>query len=163
MFTIDHKKYPGLVGFDRHFDLLNSLLEKPSINNTAYPPYNLIKLPDNKYIIEMAVAGISKDSLEVLLQENILQIAVVPKSENSFTDKQYLYRGIAERAFTRSFTLADTVKVTDVVIDNGLLRIYLENEIPEVKKLRKLEIRDNTATKQLLMEETNVTENSGFT
>jgi molecular chaperone IbpA len=120
----------------------------------TYPPYNIKKVDENKYVIEMAVAGFGKQDLELELQDGTLTI----KGNVSSEDADYIYKGIAERAFTRQFTLADTVEVKNADLINGMLKIWLERFIPEEKKPKKISIGDTETahngepTKQFLSE-----------
>src|SRR5215831_417884 len=111
--------YRATVGFDRVFDLLDSVAGQASGN--GYPPYNIEKTGENDYRIVMAVAGFGEN------------------------EKQFLYRGIAGRNFERRFQLADHVKVTGAKLANGLLTIELQREIPEEKKPRAIEIKAEAA------------------
>jgi molecular chaperone IbpA len=124
------------VGFDDMFKKLSDLSENlPKI--PTYPPYNIKKVDDNKYVIEMAVAGFGRQDLELELQDGILTITGAIKSDEA---TEYLYKGIADRAFTRKFTLADTVEVKNADLINGMLKIWLERFIPEEKKPKKINI-----------------------
>lgn len=110
----------------------------------GYPPYNIVKVDENKYCIEMAVAGFGKQNIDIEVSNNTLTISggfeLVDDIEvNPVT---YLYKGIADRSFSRKFTLADTVEVTDAKLINGMLKLWLENIIPEEKKLKKIEISE---------------------
>lgn len=109
----------------------------------AYPPYNIEKLSDGAYRIQMAVAGFARHELDITVQENML--IVVGQAEPDVDSKinagrVYLHRGIAKRAFERRFQLADTIKVTAAGFENGLLNIELVREVPEHKRPRKVEI-----------------------
>jgi len=140
---------PSTVGFDRLFSTLetvNDILTNPTTKLPSYPPYNIIKTGENKYTIDMAVAGFTMEDIEVTMEDSILTVSGSKKETTSETN--YLHRGIALRNFTRSFTLADTVEVKSADIVNGLLVISLENIIPEAKKPRKIAI----GTKKLLQE-----------
>ena len=130
--------YRATVGFDRVFDLLDSVAGQASSN--GYPPYNIEKTGENDYRIVMAVAGFAESELNVTQKENELLVTgqTAPNGEN---DKQFLYRGIAGRNFERRFQLADHVKVTGAKLANGLLTIDLQREIPEEKKPRAIEIK----------------------
>ena len=121
------------IGFDRLVERLNSL---PDIVQNTYPPYNIIKTGDDDYIIEIALAGFKFDELDISLSEHILTVTGTPNKE----DKTYIHKGIASRAFTRKFTLADTVEVVGADIEAGMLNISLKNIIPESKKERKIVI-----------------------
>lgn len=136
MFTLDTLR-PYSVGFEDTFNLLNDLTSRATKTLTNFPPYNIVKINDNKYVIEMAVAGFGKNDIELELKDNSL---VISGKVNSSLDTQYLYKGIADRAFTRQFNLADTIEIQDTKLVNGMLKVYLENIIPEHKKPRKIPI-----------------------
>jgi molecular chaperone IbpA len=105
-----------------------------------YPPYNIRKVDDTKYVVEIALAGFAKQNIEIELQYNKL---VVKGNINTTEDeKSYIFRGIANRAFTRQFTLADSVVVRDAEWLNGMLKIWLEHIIPEENKPRKIDINE---------------------
>ena len=125
----------GFDVFDNIFDSVFNLNE----SNTSYPPYNILK-SDNNYTISLAIAGFSKDEIDVSLQENELVIKGVAKDQDEKIE--FLHRGIAGRNFERKFRLADTIKVSDASYQDGLLNVYLEREIPEHQKPRKIEINN---------------------
>ncbi len=129
--------YRATVGFDRVFDLLDSVSSQSAAN--GYPPYNIEKTGDNAYRIVMAVAGFAEAELNVTQKENELLVTGQTKA-NGEGDKQFLYRGIAGRNFDRRFQLADHVKVVGAKLANGLLTIELQREIPEEKKARAIPI-----------------------
>ena len=130
----------GFDVFDNIFDSVFNLNE----SNTSYPPYNILK-SDNNYTISLAIAGFSKDEIDVSLQENELVVKGVAKDQD---DKiEFLHRGIAGRNFVRKFRLADTIKVSDASYEDGLLNIYLERESPEHQKTRKIEISNKSKKK----------------
>ena len=142
-----------LIGFDTILEQIRNAAETmPKI--PTYPPYNIKKVDDEHFVIEMAVAGFGKQNLDIELKEDTLTISGNLDAE----DKDYLYQGIANRAFTRKFTLADTVVVKNAELVNGLLKIALERYIPEEKKAKKIDIMDpfgvQETTKQLLTEGT---------
>ena len=135
--------------FDRFFvgaDLIAKGLSDNAkwLANTAaqaYPPFNLKKTDENKYVIEMAVAGFGKQDVEITLEDNKLVIKG-NTAQNSKDVENYLHMGIASRAFTRQFTLADNVEINNAEMLNGMLRIWLEHIIPEEKKPRKIEVKE---------------------
>jgi molecular chaperone IbpA len=135
--------YRATVGFDRVFDLLDSVAGQSAGN--GYPPYNIEKAGDNAYRIVMAVAGFAESELNVTQKENELlvtgQSAQNGAAASGENEKQFLYRGIAGRNFERRFQLADHVKVSGAKLANGLLTIELQREIPEEKKPRAIEIK----------------------
>ena len=141
MRTFDYSPfYRATVGFDRVFDLLDSVASQSGTN--GYPPYNIEKAGDNAYRIVMAVAGFAEAELNVTQKEN--ELLVTGQTQNNQDDKQYLYRGIAGRNFERRFQLADHVKVTGAKLANGLLTIELQREIPEEKKPRAIPVQAET-------------------
>ena len=138
MRAVDYSPYyRATVGFDRMFDLLNSVAGQTAGN--GYPPYNIEKAGENAYRIVMAVAGFTEAELNVTQKENELLVSghATPKGED---ETQFLYRGIAGRNFERRFQLADHVKVSGAKLANGLLTIELQREIPEEKKARAIKI-----------------------
>ena len=135
---------PFSVGFDKTFKLLSSQLDNIGKGLPGYPPYNIKKVGDNKYVIEMAVAGFAKTDIEMTLENGKLVISGKTKEANDVDNANvyYFYKGIAERAFTRHFTLSDTVEVKNAELVNGILKVWLENLIPEHQKPKKIEIKD---------------------
>jgi molecular chaperone IbpA len=129
--------YRATVGFDRVFDLLDSVAGQNAGN--GYPPYNIEKAGDNAYRIVMAVAGFSEAELNLTQKENEL-LVTGQSAPNADEGKELLYRGIAGRNFERRFQLADHVKVAGAKLANGLLTIELVREIPEEKKARAITI-----------------------
>ena len=138
MRTFDYSPYyRATVGFDRVFDLLDSVAGQGNAN--GYPPYNIEKAGENAYRIVMAVAGFADSELNLTQKENELLVTgkAAPSAD---AEKEFLYRGIAGRDFERRFQPADHVKVTGAKLANGLLTIELQREIPEEKKARAIEI-----------------------
>ena len=127
--------YRDTVGFDRVFDMLDSVVSQGS---QGYPPYNIEKSGDDTYRIVMAVAGFSEAELNITQKEE--ELLVTGKCQPGAEEKEYLYRGIAAREFERRFQLADHVKVVGAGLANGLLTIELRREIPEEKKARAIRI-----------------------
>ncbi len=129
------------VGFDSMFDRWESVFDfNTAQNNTKYPPYNIRKNGDTKHFIEMAVAGLSEDDLEVELKEGTLSI----RSKQSTEDESvYVHRGIATRTFERSFALSDDIVVKGCNLTNGMLTVELEKIIPEEKRARLIPIGNN--------------------
>ncbi|MCU7974179.1 Hsp20 family protein [Shewanella sp. SW36] len=128
--------YRSAIGCDR----LAQLAEHAAANNgnTGYPPYNIELLGENRYRITMAVAGFSMNELEISSEGE--KLLVKGNKAESQTERKYLYQGIAERGFERTFQLADYVTVLGASLENGLLNIDLVREIPEALKPRKIEI-----------------------
>jgi molecular chaperone IbpA len=133
--------YRATVGFDRVADLMDRVLTG-DVAQPTYPPYNIEKTADNAYRISVAVAGFGADDLSVEVKESTLFIAA--RKADDDTERTYLHRGIATRAFERRFALADHVRVTGATHENGMLHIDLVREMPEALKPRRIEIARNT-------------------
>ncbi|WP_456242949.1 Hsp20 family protein [Spartinivicinus ruber] len=129
--------YRSAIGFDRLFSLLDNV-SRTEQNQPAYPPYNIELIEENKYRISMAVAGFSQEELHIEVEENNLSVS--GKKQTDTSKQTFLYQGIAARNFERRFQLADHVKVVNARIENGLLHIELEREVPEAVKPRKIAI-----------------------
>ncbi|NKW90977.1 Hsp20 family protein [Rhodobacteraceae bacterium R_SAG9] len=129
--------YRSTVGFDQLANMMDRVLSN-DVAQPSYPPYNIEKTADDAYRISLAVAGFSADDLNIEVKQNAL-IVTAKKGEEA-TDKTYLHRGIATRAFERRFHLADHVRVTGASHEDGMLHINLEREIPEALKPRRIEI-----------------------
>jgi len=130
------------VGFDRFDQLFDSAL-RASEQVPSYPPYNIERLGEHNYQISIALAGFTKDELEIMLEKGVLTVRSLPQPEAQTKDgeeRQFLHRGIAKRAFERRFQLDDHVKVTGADLVNGLLEIDLVREVPESQKPRQIEI-----------------------
>jgi len=123
------------VGFDRLFDLLESGAATGTQDN--YPPFDLVRLDDNRFRISLAVAGFGQDEIDITAQQN--QLVVTGKKADQ-DGAGYIHRGIANRSFERRFGLADHIKVTGAELKDGLLAIELVREIPEAMRPRKIEI-----------------------
>ena len=123
------------VGFDRLQRLMDSALERAEV---SYPPYNIESADDNAYRITVAVAGFAEGDLDVTVADDTLSISGKKEDEDKGT--AYLHRGIAQRAFQLKFNLADHVKVRDAGLENGVLVVLLEREVPEELKPRKIRI-----------------------
>lgn len=132
--------YRSTVGFDRVFDLLDTM---GKTETGGYPPYNIERLDENDYRITLAVAGFAEDELDVELHENALTVTGSRKDEDQ--GRTFLYQGIAGRSFQRRFQLAEHVQVAGASLVNGLLNIELKREIPESAKPRKISISGGEA------------------
>jgi molecular chaperone IbpA len=123
------------------FENLNRLIDFASRGEgEAYPPYNIEKVAEDAYRISMAVAGFSREELELTVQDNVLIIIGKADASTEGTERQFLHRGIAKRAFERRFQLADTIKVIGAGYKHGLLNVELKREVPEHKKPRRIAI-----------------------
>jgi molecular chaperone IbpA len=129
------------VGYDRLASLLNSASRLEQ--GAGFPPYNIQRAGEDHYRITMAVAGFSESELNITTENNRLVVTGDKPEEQESEDNAYLYRGIATRSFERRFNLAEHVKVTGARLDNGLLHIELERQIPEAMKPRSIEIRSS--------------------
>lgn len=134
--------YRNFVGFDRMANLIDAA-SQASANTTSYPPYNVARLDEDSYRIELAVAGFSDETLDIQTHENVLTISGTNQQETANDDVEYLHRGIAERGFERRFQLADHVFVKGAELNNGLLVITLQREVPDALKPRRIEISNS--------------------
>ena len=129
---------PFTVGFDDTLELMREAATMAA-KSVSYPPYNIKQVKENKYVIEMAVAGFSKSDIEMTLEGNKLVIKAASKDEDN---GDYLYRGIANRAFERTFTLADKVEIKDAEMINGMLKVWLENMVKVQDAVKKITIKE---------------------
>lgn len=129
--------YRSSIGFDRFGSLLDTAMRSDS-SVTGYPPYDIEVHDENEYAITLAVAGFDKSELDIKVADGVL--TVTGKQNGDKAKRNYLYRGIANRAFERKFNLADYVEVTNADLNNGLLTINLVKEIPEAMKPKSIPI-----------------------
>ena len=134
--------YRTSVGFDRLASLMSSANRQDQGN--SYPPYNIRTMGENHYQITMAIAGFAETDLQITTEHNRL-LVTGNRSDETEEKGEYLHRGIATRSFERRFNLADHVKVVAASLENGLLHIELEREIPEEMKPRTIEIGKSAA------------------
>ena len=135
-FTLDPSRINTYsIGFDRMFD---NLMNVPTAS--SYPPYNIVKNDDDKFTLEIAVAGFSKDEIEIEFKESILKIESKSRPEGD-DEKEYLHKGISNKRFVKTFTLSDDVVVNGADMKDGILKIEMERIIPEEKKPRLIEIK----------------------
>lgn len=148
--TADLLSDPFFIGFDNIATKLHQF-EKAKTGN--YPPYNIIKIAENRYEVEIAVAGFLRSEITITVEDGVLKVEGVKKEQDDATD--FIHKGIAERNFSRTFTLADTVEVTGADLTNGILSVTLMNVIPEHKKPRTIAIGESQASSeaQLLTED----------
>ena len=128
---------PYAVGFDRVFDRLVDYTNN-NMNSTGFPPYNIKKVGDYGYEIELALAGFGKEDIEVEVANGVLTIRSVKDNSD---ESEVLHRGISYRKFNRKYTLADDIIVTGAKLENGLLLVQLEQVVPEEKKARLIDIK----------------------
>jgi molecular chaperone IbpA len=135
---------PFSIGFDDMFDQFESMLGNGHLTmQSNYPPYNIRKTGKDNYAIEVALAGFSKDDVEVEFEDNLLTVRTkqVNKSENNSSDGEIIHKGISQRQFARSFSIADDVKVISAQLKDGLLTVSCERIIPEHKKKKLIQIK----------------------
>jgi molecular chaperone IbpA len=135
------------VGFDRLFSELMDSAGK--LEAGGYPPYNIERIDENTYQITLAVAGFSQDDIEIELTDRDLKVTGQRNTESE-DQREFLHQGIAGRNFDRRFRLAEHVQVTGAALENGLLTVSLEREIPEAKKPRRIEIGNAPSKRQVL-------------
>ena len=133
---------PFSVGFDSIFDEFDRMLESTERYSTNYPPYNIKRVNDTDYRIEVALAGYDKDDIEVELKDSALTVRNKTK-EQPIDEKGngVIHKGISTRQFERAFTISEDIKVKDAELKNGLLTIDLERIIPDEKKPRLIDIK----------------------
>ena len=124
---------PVGIGMEEMFKRLDAFAD----NGSSYPPYNIVRLNDDSQQLQIALAGFLKDDIEVTVEKSVLSVSV---SKSYETDGEYVHRGIAQRGFSRNWELSDDTKVKEVTYIDGLLRITLEQEIPEERKRKVLPI-----------------------
>ena len=141
--SIFNQLRPVSVGFDSVFDHFGSMFEDDmfDISIPNYPPYNIVKVKDNHYNIEVALAGYNKKDIEVNYENNMLTIKTTDKKSEDKKEGENIYKGIAQRMFKKSFTIADDCKVTGAELKDGLLKVSLEKVIPEHKRARTISIK----------------------
>ena len=124
---------PFSIGFDRLFQQLQA---QSVINQQNYPPYNIVKVDEENFVIELAIAGFDKKEVSIELEKNVLTIQGASEDD----EKEFVHKGLASRSFTRQFTLADDVVVKGGKLENGILKVDLERVIPEEDKPVKIKI-----------------------
>jgi len=124
----------SILGMDRLMNDFNRL------DNSGYPPYNIESIGEDKYQITLALAGFKREDLDITVKEGLLSIEG-KKAEIESEDRQFIHRGIANRAFTRQWKLAEYVEVVDATMEDGLLFVLLERQVPEEKQAKTIAIR----------------------
>lgn len=149
LFGTDFDKF--FIGFDDQVAQFQKLHDDIAKNIPNYPPYNIVKTSENSYSIEIAVAGFGQQDIDVEMDGGKLVVrGKLQTAEDPLEDK-FLFKGIAQRAFTRTFALNDEIEVKDAEIFNGMLKIALERLIPEAKQPKKVPVKSKSS-KQLLTE-----------
>ena len=144
------------IGWDDTFDKLTKLHDDVTKHIPNYPPYNIKQVEENHFVVELALAGFAKQDVDVIFEDGKLTISGKAADDSD----NFIFKGIANRAFTRTFALDDTVEIKDAEMLNGMLKVFLERIIPEHKKAKKIDIKDKAnsvkdhfAKKELLTEE----------
>lgn len=141
--TLRAQDIPGIhrfgIGFDRLFDDIDRIMQS---NQSNYPPHNIVKHTDDKYDIELAVAGFKQGDIDITVDSRVLKITGSRKVHD-ITEAEYLVRGISSRDFTRTFTLAEHVEVLSATVEDGILRIELERQVPEEMRPKTIAITYN--------------------
>ena len=142
LFDLHKQLDPFTVGFDKFYADLEKAAKAISKSTTSYPPYNIKQVDENSYVIELAVAGFAKTDIELTMEGNKLLVKgfVVDSGEKDDT-VGYLWKGIAERNFTRAFTLADSVEIKNAELVNGMLKIWMENMVKTQDAIKKIAIK----------------------
>jgi len=138
--TFGKDLFGQFIGFEDTVKLLQRATQQAT-KAVGYPPYNIKQVKDNKYVIEMAVAGFAKSDIEVTMEGNKLTIKGISKDSE---DETFLYQGIANRAFERTFTLNDKVEIKDAEMVNGMLKVWLENIIKTQDAIKKIAIKGDS-------------------
>jgi len=136
--TFMNSAHRQFIGVDRLMDRMMSNLNS---NEAGYPPYNVVKLDDDNFVVELAVAGFSKNSINITVHDGVLNIEGSQEADDA-SDKEtnYLYKGISSRKFRRTFDLSDYVEVKDATVKNGVLKVKLERHVPEELKPREIPV-----------------------
>ena len=129
------------VGFDDQFNKMAKIHDDLTKSIPNYPPYNIKKTGDTTYVIEIAVAGFARQDIEIELADG--KMIIKGNANGADQEENFLFKGISNRAFTRTFALEDQIEVQDAAMLNGMLKIFLERIIPEHKKPKKIEVKDS--------------------
>lgn len=146
-FPID-KLFPRFIGFENLFDELEMA---SNTSNQGYPPHNIIKIDDENYEIQLAVAGFKESDIDITLHNGLLKIS--GSKSTSTKDPQYVFQGIANRQFDRTFRLADHVEVKSANLEDGVLKVVVERQIPEDKKPKRIPIGESSSGERELLQE----------
>jgi len=138
--SIFNQLRPLSVGFDDVFNHFESMFDYDMVNVSNYPPYNIVKTGDNKYDVELALAGFNKKDINVSVENGMLTIES-KEDKSKDKDSEVIHKGISKRYFKKSFTISDDVEVKGAELKDGMLRISMEKIIPEAKKLRTIDIK----------------------
>ena len=140
--SIFNQLRPVTVGFDNAFDHFERLFDDFDFNTIpTFPHYNIVKKAENKYDIEIALAGYNKKDIEVELKEGILTIKSKKEEKEDTKDGEVIHKGIAKRYFSKAFTIADDVEVKGAELKDGLLKVSMERIVPEHRKAKTIDIK----------------------
>ena len=140
--SIFNQLRPLSVGFDDVFDHFESMFDGPTITvGSNYPPYNIVKTGDNKFDIEVALAGFNKKDINVTSENGMLTIESKQEDKSEDKDGEVLHKGISKRYFKKSFTIADDVEIKGAELKDGMLKVSMEKIVPEAKKLKTINIK----------------------
>ena len=140
--SIFNQLRPLSVGFDDVFDHFESMFDGPTLTiGSNYPPYNIVKTGDNKFDIEVALAGFNKKDINVTSENGMLTIESKQEDKSEDKDGEVLHKGISKRYFKKSFTIADDVEIKGAELKDGMLRVSMEKIVPEAKKLKTIDIK----------------------
>jgi len=149
MTTIDFSPlFRNSVGYDRMAHMLNSTLGAEQ-SSQGYPPYNIEVTEENHYSITLAIAGFAEADLDIQSERGVLTVRGGKAADADEKERNYLYRGIANRSFERKFNLADHVEVTGAELRDGMLSIHLVKEVPEAMKPRKISVNGGTGAQTI--------------
>ena len=146
--SIFNQLRPLSVGFDDVFNHFESMFDYDMVNVSNYPPYNIVKTGDNKYDVEVALAGFNKKDINVSVENGMLTIESKTEDKSKVSDLksedkdgEVIHKGISKRYFKKSFTISDDVEVKGAELKDGMLRVSMEKIIPESKKLKTIDIK----------------------
>ena len=146
--SIFNQLRPLSVGFDDVFNHFESMFDYDMVNVSNYPPYNIVKTGDNKYDVEVALAGFNKKDINVFVENGMLTIESKTEDKSKVSDLksedkdgEVIHKGISKRYFKKSFTISDDVEVKGAELKDGMLRVSMEKIIPESKKLKTIDIK----------------------
>ena len=140
--SIFNQLRPLSVGFDDVFDHFESMFDGPTLTiGSNYPPYNIVKTGDNKFDIEVALAGFNKKDINVTSENGMLTIESKQEDKSKDKDGEVLHKGISKRYFKKSFTIADDVEIKGAELKDGMLKVSMEKIVPEAKKLKTIDIK----------------------
>ena len=139
--SIFNQLRPLSIGFDDVFDHFESMFDYDMVNVSNYPPYNIVQTGDNKFDIEVALAGFNKKDINVTSENGMLTIESKQEDKSKDKDGEVLHKGISKRYFKKSFTIADDVEIKGAELKDGMLRVSMEKIVPEAKKLKTIDIK----------------------